>query len=112
MATLSGTFTAPGVSGALTAATTVAIALSGISHRCDITLEQSLDSGATWATFDTGLFGVAVLRPNRSQFITGAVNEASYADPVGKTFTVPAGSYRINCTRFDSGFCSYTLTAT
>ena len=111
MTSTSGTFTAPGVSGALAATATVSVSLTGIAHRCDVTLEQSLDDGTTWTTYDAGM--IAVVRPIRSTAIVGAVDEASYGNGFAMQWSpAPAGQYRLRCTRFDSGFCAYTLSAT
>lgn len=93
MATISGTFTAPGVSASVAATKGVTFTLAGQVNACAVIFEQSTDAGATWQPF----------------IALDQVLSASRRGPEAYTWLVSSGRYRINCTSFDSGFFSYTV---
>jgi hypothetical protein len=132
MTTLTGSFTAPGVSGAVTAAGPITIGLTGEVASGFVTVETSADAGTTWATvwgWDN------VLAPRRIAALTDGSNPCdvgyitpggfpetalgrpttpppvAFVMPVGPGFVVVGQLYRIRCVAFGSGSLSWSIAA-
>jgi hypothetical protein len=110
MATLSGSFTAPGVSGSVAATTTVTFSLSGLINRGAFSFEKSTDGGTTWTAFSGQDGLLAPIRGNGPDVEGSAATGGTAGAPVTLTWPVSAGLFRINCTTFDSGWCNWTIT--
>lgn len=116
MASLSGSFTGPAVTGSVdhTAGGSVMLSLTGEWPRALITAEVSQDAGPSWQAFgaDPGIGGLSRVSGTPEEETELHVDPDGASRAIKRTLTPPgAGLVRLRCVEFRSGWCNWVLSS-